>query len=118
MKDTGDDEAPAKPRNHLESLELISTAARTMASIEDESQRIRANAFAPTQRVRSERLEIDQQIGVLQEQLKASNLLAEQLGQRLAEAEERANVAEEWLLHFQNAIVSAFSAHRAAETAA
>jgi hypothetical protein len=97
---------------------MISSAARTITSLEDESQRIKANAFALTQRVRSERLETDQQIGVLQEQLKASNLLAEQLRQQLADAEERANVAEEWLHHFQKAIASAFAARRAAETAA
>ena len=114
----GDDEASTQARNYLQTLEIISSAARTMATIEDESQRIRANAFALTQRVRSERLEADQQIVVLQEQLKASNLLTEQLRQQLAETEERANVAEEWLRHFQNAINSAFSAHRAAETAA
>jgi len=114
----GDDEASAQARNYLQTLEMISSAARTMATIEDESQRIRANAFALTQRVRSERLETDQQIVVLQEQLNASNLVAEQLRQQLAEAEERANVAEEWLRHFQNAINSAFSAHRAAETVA
>jgi prophage tail gpP-like protein len=114
----GDDEASAQARNYLQTLEMISSAARTMATIEDESQRIRANAFALTQRVRSERLETDQQIVILQEQLKASNLLTEQLRQQLAETEERANVAEEWLRHFQNAINSAFSAHRAAETAA
>jgi hypothetical protein len=114
----GDDEASSQARNYLQTLEMISTAARTMASIEDESQRIRANAFALTQRVRSERLETDQQIVVLQEQLNASNLLAEQLRQQLADAEERADIAEEWLRHFQNAIASAFSAHRAAETAA
>jgi hypothetical protein len=114
----GDDEASSQARNYLQTLEMISSAARTMATIEDESQRIRANAFALTQRVRSERLEADQQIVVLQEQLKASNLLAEQLRQQLAETEERANIAEEWLRHFQNAINSAFSAHRATETAA
>jgi hypothetical protein len=115
---SGDDEAAEQSRNYLQTLEIISCAARTMASIEDESQRIRANAFALTQRVRSERLETDQQISALQEQLKASHLLAEQLRQQLAETEERANVAEEWLRHFQNAITSAFSAHRATETAA
>ena len=115
---SGDDEAAEQSRNYLQTLDIISCAARTMASIEDESQRIRANAFALAQRVRSERLETDQQISALQEQLKASNLLAEQLRQQLAETEERANVAEEWLRHFQNAITSAFSARHAAETAA
>jgi len=115
---SGDDENAAQSRNYLQTLEMISSAARTITSLEDESQRIKANAFALTQRVRSERLETDQQIGVLQEQLKASHSLAEQLRQQLAEAEERANVAEEWLRHFQNAIASAFAARRAAETAA
>jgi isoleucyl-tRNA synthetase len=114
----GDDEAAVQSRNYLHTLEMIGSAARTMVSIEEESQRIRANAFALTQRVRSERLETDQQIGALREQLEASQLLAEELRQRLAEAEERANIAEEWLRHFQNAINSAFSAHRAAEIAA
>lgn len=115
---SGDDETAEQSRNYLHTLEMISSAARTITSLEDESQRIKANAFALTQRVRSERLETDQQIGVLQEQLKASNLLAEQLRQQLADAEERANVAEEWLHHFQKAIASAFAARRAAETAA
>jgi hypothetical protein len=115
---SGDDETAELSRNYLQTLEMISSAARTITSLEDESQRIKANAFALTQRVRSERLETDQQIGVLQEQLKASQLLAEQLRQQLADAEERANVAEEWLHHFQKAIASAFAARRAAETAA
>jgi hypothetical protein len=115
---SGDDETAAQSRNYLQTLEMISTAARTITSLEDESQRIRANAFALTQRVRSERLETDQQINILQEQLKTSHMLAEQLRQQLAEAEERANVAEEWLQQFQNAIASAFAARRAAETAA
>jgi septal ring factor EnvC (AmiA/AmiB activator) len=115
---SGDDETAVQSRNYLQTLEMISSAARTITSLEDESQRIKANAFALTQRVRSERLETDQQIGILQEQLKASQLLAEQLRQQLAEAEERANVAEEWLQHFQKAIASAFAARRAAEAAA
>ena len=108
-----------------------------MTTIEDESQRIRVNALALTQRVRSERIEAEQQVGILQEQLKASHLLAnqlkqqlaeeraavvemkaghssiEQLKQRLADAEERADVAEEWLQRLQEAIVSSFSARRA-----
>jgi hypothetical protein len=114
----GDDENAVQSRNYLQTLEMISSAARTITSLEDESQRIRANAFALTQRVRSERLETDQQISVLQDQLKTSHSLVEQLRQQLAEAEERANVAEEWLQQFQNAIASAFAARRAAETAA
>lgn len=136
----GLDEATEKSRDYLQALEMISTAARTMTSIEDESQRIRVNALALTQRVRSERMEADQHVGILQEQLKASHYLAEQLKQQLAEeraaiaevkasyasieqlkqqlahAQERADVAEEWLQRFQEAIVSSFSAHRAAET--
>jgi hypothetical protein len=136
-------EAPAQSRNYLQALEMLGSAARAMATIEDESQRIRANAFALTQRVRSERIEADQHIGVLQEQLRASHSLAEQLKrqlaeaeeranaaevkanhsltekleQQLAQAEERANLAEEWLQRFQETIVSTFSARRAAEAA-
>jgi hypothetical protein len=141
MQGLGPDEAAAKSRDCLQALEMIGAAARTMTSIEDESQRIRVNALALTQRVRSERIEADQQISVLQEQLKASHLLAEQLKQQLAEerartaevkasrpsieqleqqlahAEERADVAEEWLQRLQEAIVSSFSSRRAAETA-
>ena len=135
------DEAAAKSRDYLQALELIGTAARTMTTIEDESQRIRVNAFALTERVRSERIEADQQVGVLQEQLKASHLLAaqlkqqlaeeraiiaeakashsaiEQLKQRLAQAEERADVAEEWLQRLQEAIISSFSDRRGGEAA-
>ena len=137
----GPDEAAAKSRDYLQALEMISTAARTMTSIEDESQRIRVNALALTHRVRSERIEAEQQVGVLQEQLKASHVLAEQLKQQLAQeraavaeakeslssieqlkqqlahAEERADVAEEWLQRLQEAIVSSFSGCRATETA-
>ena len=136
----GLDEA-ARSRDYLQALEMISTAARTMTSIEDESQRIRVNALALTQRVRSERIEADQLVSVLQEQLKASHYLAEQLKQQLAEeraaiaemkashssieqlkqrlahAEERADVAEEWLQRFQEAIVSSFPECRTAESA-
>ena len=115
MPDGGD--AQAQSPNYLEALEMISSAALTMASIEDQSHRIRANAFALTQRVRSERFETDQQISVLQEQLEASHYVAEQLRQQLAHAEERASVAEEWLQRFQEAIASAFAARRTAEMA-
>jgi len=132
-------EAAAKSHDYLHALEMISSAARAMTNIEDESQRIRVNALALTQRVRSERIEADQQVCILREQLKASHLLTEQLKQQLAEeraataeakashpsieqlkqqlahAEERADVAEEWLQRFQEAIVSSFSDHRAAE---
>jgi hypothetical protein len=135
------DDVAAKSRDYLQALEMIGTAARTMTSIEDESQRIRVNALALTQRVRSERIEAEQQVGVLQQQLKTSHLLVDQLKQqlaeeraalaelkashssieelkqRLADAEERADVAEEWLQRFQEAIVSAFSACRAAQAA-
>ena len=118
LRDPSAAAATATPPNYLETLEMISGAALTMASIEDQSQRIRANALALTQRVRSDRLEAGQQIGVLQEQLKASHMLAERLRQQLAQAEERASVAEEWLKRFHEAINSAFAARRAAETAA
>jgi hypothetical protein len=111
------EDAKANPPNYLETLEMISGAALTMASIEDQSQRIRANALALTQRVRSDRHEANQQIGVLQEQLKASHMLAERLRQQLEQAEERASVAEEWLKRFHEAVSSAFAARRAAETA-
>ncbi|HWX57885.1 hypothetical protein [Bradyrhizobium sp.] len=113
MPDGGD--AQAQSPNYHEALEMISSAALTMASIEDQSHRIRANAFALTQRVRSERFETDQQISVLQGQLEASHFVAEQLRQQLAQAEERASVAEEWLQRFQEAIASAFAARRTAE---
>jgi HPt (histidine-containing phosphotransfer) domain-containing protein len=139
MQGPGFDET--KSRDYLQALEMIGTAARTMTSIEDESQRIRVNALALTQRVRSERIEAEQQVCVLQEQLKTSHFLADQLKQqlaeeraaiaelkashssieelkqRLADAEERADLAEEWLQRFQEAIVSSFSALRAAEAA-
>jgi DNA repair exonuclease SbcCD ATPase subunit len=99
---------------YLQALELISGAAHTMASIEDQSQRIQAKALELTQRARSDRLEALQKIATLQEQLMESQTLVEQLDRRLAEAEERAATAEEWLQRFREAAISAFAARRKA----
>lgn len=111
----GAEEAQMMPNDCLEALELISSAAHAMATIEDQSQRVQSKAFALIQRIRSERIESNQQIANLQEQLAGSRMISEQLKQQLTQAEERANVAEEWLRRLHDAIVTTFSALKAGD---
>jgi hypothetical protein len=107
----------AKPGNvwpdYLEALELINGAGQAMTALEDHSQKIQAKAFELSQKARADRLAASQQIASLQQQLAASETRVAELDSLLAEAELRAQTAQEWLRRFLETINGAFSTHRA-----
>jgi hypothetical protein len=112
----GTDET-AKPGNvwpdYLEALELINGAGQAMTAMEDHSQKIQAKAFELTQKAKADRLVTSQQIASLQQQLAASEARVAELDGLLAEAELRAQTAQEWLRRFLETINGAFARHRA-----
>jgi hypothetical protein len=99
--------------DYLEALELINGAGQAMTAMEDHSQKIQAKAFELTQKARADRLAASQQIASLQQQLAASETRVAELDSLLAEAELRAQTAQEWLRRFLETINGAFSTHRA-----
>jgi hypothetical protein len=100
------------PSSYLETLELVNSAARAMATMEDHSQRIQAKTFELTQRARADRLEANQYISFLEEQLAASEARSLELAQQLDEAELRARTSHEWLGRFQQTISTVFAASK------
>lgn len=98
--------------SYLETLELVNNAARAMATMEDHSQRIQAKAYELTQRARADRLEANQYISFLEEQLAASETRSLELAQQLDEAESRARTSHEWLDRFQQTIGTVFAASK------
>jgi hypothetical protein len=98
---------------YLDTLELVNNAARAMATMEDHSQRIQAKALELTQRARADRLEANQYISFLEEQLAACETRSLELAQRLDEAETRARTSQEWLGRFQQTIGAVFAASKA-----
>lgn len=98
--------------SYLETLELVNNAARAMATMEDHSQRIQAKAFELTQRARADRLEANQYISFLEEQLAASETRSLELAHQLDEAETRARTSHEWLGRFQQTIGTVFAASK------
>jgi hypothetical protein len=98
--------------SYLETLELVNNAARAMATMEDHSQRIQAKAFELTQRARADRLEANQYISFLEEQLAASEARSLELARQLDEAESRARTSHEWLGRFQQTIGTVFAASK------
>ncbi|MGH9810987.1 MAG: hypothetical protein ACRD9W_27710 [Terriglobia bacterium] len=113
----GEADETAKPGNvwpdYLEALELINGAGQTMTALEDHSQRIQAKAFELTQKAKADRLAAGQQIASLQQRLAASETRVAELDSLLAEAELRAQTAQEWLRRFLETINGAFARHRA-----
>lgn len=103
---------PSSSSSYLETLELVNNAARAMATMEDHSQRVQAKALELTQRARADRLEANQYICFLEEQLAASETRSLQLAQQLDEAESRARTSHEWLGQFQQTIGTVFAASK------
>jgi hypothetical protein len=91
-------------------LELVGNAVRAIAFIEDRSQRIQAKALELTKRVKADRLETNQYISFLEQQVAAGEARTQELQMRLDEAETRVTMSCEWLNRFQQTIRSAFSA--------
>lgn len=100
------------PPDYLQALELVSGAAQTMQSMEEQSARIQTKAFELMQQARSDRQEAHERIGDLANQLTASAARAEELERQLAEAELRARTAEQWLGRFMEAVNEAFAVRR------
>lgn len=99
--------------DYLEALELINGAAQVMSAMEEHSQQIQAKAFELTERARADRLTTSQQIASLEQQLAVSETRAAELSRLLADAELRAQTAQEWLQRFLEAINGSLSPLRA-----
>ena len=98
--------------DYLQALELVSGAAQTMQSMEENSARIQAKAFEMMQQARSDRQEAHERISNLVNQLTASEARAEELERQLAEAELRAQTAEQWLSRFMETVNEAFAVRK------
>ena len=98
--------------DYLQALELVSGAAQTMQSMEEQSTRIQTKAFELMQQARSERQESQERIANLVDQLTESEARAEKLEQQLAEAELRAQTAEQWLSRFMETVNEAFAVRK------
>ena len=98
--------------DYLQALELVSGAAQTMQSMEENSSRIQAKAFELMQQARTDRQESHERIADLANQLTASEARAEELERQLAEAELRAQTAEQWLSRFMETVNEAFAVRK------
>jgi hypothetical protein len=98
--------------DYLKALELVSGAAQTMQSMEEQSSRIQAKAFELMQQARSDRQEAHERLASLVNQLTASEARAEELERQLAEAELRAQTAEHWLSRFMETVNEAFAVRK------
>jgi hypothetical protein len=99
--------------DYLEALELINGAAQAMSAMEEHSQQIQAKAFELTERARTDRLATSQQIASLEQQLAVSETRVAELSRLLADAELRAQTAQEWLQRFLETINGSLSPLRA-----
>ena len=98
--------------DYLQALELVSGAAQTMQSMEENSSRIQTKAFELMQQARTDRQEAHERIANLVDQLTASEARAEELERQLAEAELRAQTAEQWLSRFMETVNEAFAVRK------
>jgi len=98
--------------DYLQALELVSGAAQTMQSMEEQSTRIQTKAFELMQQARTDRQESHERIANLVNQLTASEARAEELERQLAEAELRAQTAEQWLSRFMETVNEAFAVRK------
>jgi hypothetical protein len=98
--------------DYLQALELVSGAAQTMQSMEEQSTRIQTKAFELMQQARTDRQEAHERITNLVDQLTASEARAEELERQLAEAELRAQTAEQWLGRFMETVNEAFAVRK------
>jgi hypothetical protein len=105
------DPEPALP-DYLQALELVSGAAQTMQSMEENSARIQAKAFEMMQQARIDRQESHERIANLVDQLTASEARADELERQLAEVELRAQTAEQWLGRFMETVNEAFAVRK------
>ena len=98
--------------DYLHALELVSGAAQTMQSMEEQSARIQTKAFEMMQQARTDRQEAHERLADLANQLTASEARAEELERQLAEAELRAQTAEQWLSRFMETVNEAFAVRK------
>jgi hypothetical protein len=95
---------------YLEALELLNSAACTMATTEDRSRQIQAKALELTQRAHADRRETNERIACLRKQLSVSEIRSVNLAKQLDEAKKRTQISYDWLSRFQQAIDTAFAA--------
>lgn len=113
---TRDKPSPDKTSaNYLEALEMISSAATLLSAMESHSQKVQAKAYEITQRARLDVLAANERVAVLRQQLSESEARIEDLAGKLAATEEQAQTAQQWLHRFQDTIMHAFPACKAAE---
>ena len=98
--------------DYLQALELVSGAAQTMQSMEEQSARIQTKAFELMQQARTDRQEAHERLAELANQLTESEARAEELERQLAEAELRAQTAEQWLSRFMETVTEAFAVRK------
>lgn len=98
--------------SYLEALEMISSAAEVMASMESHSQRVEAKAYEIAERARYDVRVAQEEVAALRAQFNESLAKIEDLNRRAAEAEGRAQTAQQWLIRFQQATTRAFSTRR------
>jgi hypothetical protein len=98
--------------DYLQALELVSGAAQTMQSMEEQSTRIQTKAFELMQQARTDRQEAHERLATLVNQLTASEARVEELERQLAEAELRAQTAEQWLSRFMETVTEAFAVRK------
>jgi hypothetical protein len=94
---------------YLEALELLNSAACTMATAEDWSRQVQAKSFELTQRAHADRHDTNERIACLREQLAVSEIRSANLAKQLDEAKQRSQISCDWLSRFQQAIDIAFA---------
>ena len=100
----------ASDPSHLNAaLEMIKRAAQAMDAMEDHAQVVQAKAQELAEQARYDVRSARQQIAALEQCLYERDAETEELEARLAQAEERANAAQEWLERFQETVNAAFA---------
>jgi hypothetical protein len=94
---------------YLEALELLNSAACTMATTEDWSRQVQAKSLELTQRAHADRHDTNERIACLREQLAVSEIRSANLAKQLDEAKQRSQISCDWLSRFQQAIDIAFA---------
>ena len=95
---------------YLEALELLNSAACTMATTEDWSRQVQAKSLELTQRAHADRHETNERIACLRKQLAVSEIRSDNLARQLDEAKKRIQISCDRLSRLQQAIGMAFAA--------
>jgi hypothetical protein len=99
-------------RDYLQTLALLDSATRTMATIEGHSQRIQSKALELTRCARADWLKANQYISFLEARIAASEARAADLAEQLNQAEMCATASRASLDHLHRTLFTAYSALR------